>query len=206
MLLRIPRSVLYDFRMSYVEWIKSEFNRTGKTQKDLAKHLGVTHPQISRLLSGKRQLKANEIGPVAEFFGGQVPAWIGQGNVVPVVGYVSHGSSVHFYDRCDSAPAFAAAPPGSGKSTVALEIKGNGLGSALKGFLVYYDERQEPMNAQLLRKLCVGGLADGRVVVRTIMQGTKPGLFHLLSDTEGLEEDVEIAWASPVTAMLPKDR
>jgi hypothetical protein len=192
--------------MFYVEWIKSEFNRTGKKQKDLAKHLGVAHPQVSRLLSGKRLLKANEIEKVAEFFGGQAPAWIGRGAVVRVVGHVSQGSSVHFYDRSDPSPAFAAAPPGSTKSTVALEIQGSGLGSALRGFLVYYDERQEPMNDQLLRKLCVAGLADGRVVVRTIMQGSKPGHFHLLSDTEGLEEDIEITWASPVTAMLPKDR
>lgn len=197
---------MYGFCMSYVDWIRSEFARTRKKQKDLAKHLGVAHPQISRLLSGVRQLKANEIDKVAEFFGGQVPGWLGRSAAVPVVGYVADGARVHYHDSCGSAPALASALLGASESSVALEVRDSSLGSAVKGCVIHFDDRKEPMGGHLLRKLCVVGLTDGRTLVRRIMPGSEPGRFHLLSDAEGLEEDVEIAWASLVKAMVPKDQ
>lgn len=54
----------------YIDWIKSNLDRkSGKTQLALAHHLGLAHPQVTRLLKGERRLKIDEIPKIAEFLG-----------------------------------------------------------------------------------------------------------------------------------------
>jgi len=53
----------------YIEWIRSELKRTGKTQSALAKHLNIAHPQITQLLKGNRRLKVDEVPAIADFLG-----------------------------------------------------------------------------------------------------------------------------------------
>lgn len=54
----------------YVEWIKANLDKpAGKTQSALARHLNLAHPQITRLLKGKRRLKIDEIPKIAAFLG-----------------------------------------------------------------------------------------------------------------------------------------
>lgn len=58
----------------YVDWIKANLDKkTGKTQLALARHLNLAHPQITRLLQGKRRLKVDEVPKVAEFLGVEPP-------------------------------------------------------------------------------------------------------------------------------------
>lgn len=50
------------------EWIRVRLHESGRTQRELAKALSVDASAISRLLDGRRQLKAHEIPIVVEFF------------------------------------------------------------------------------------------------------------------------------------------
>lgn len=53
----------------FIEWIKTGLKTTGKTQKALAEHLNIEHPQITKLLQGKRALKVGEVPRIAAFLG-----------------------------------------------------------------------------------------------------------------------------------------
>jgi len=51
----------------YLEWIREGLSRQGKTRSGLAAHLGIAHPQISRLLQGQRALRVDELPKIAEY-------------------------------------------------------------------------------------------------------------------------------------------
>lgn len=57
----------------YVEWVRSGLAQKGFSQKGLAKALNVDASAISKLVAGKRLLKAHEIKIAAEYFGTPPP-------------------------------------------------------------------------------------------------------------------------------------
>jgi hypothetical protein len=88
--------------------------------------------------------------------------------------------------------------------TVAVEIRGESLGALFDRWLVYYDQVERPVTPELIGKLCVVGLADGRVLIKKIQRSKAKGLFHLISNTEAPLTDVAIEWAARVTSMQPR--
>lgn len=122
---------------------------------------------------------------------------------VPLVGYVGAGATTHFFANdipLDEVPA----PVGATESTVAVEIRGDSLGSFFDRWLVFYDDVHRPVTAELINRLCVVGLADGRILIKKIQRSKARGLFHLLSQTEDPLLDVEIEWAARVKNMVPR--
>lgn len=63
-----PLRVSQNVAMS-VEWIREGLKKPGKSQAGLARHLGLDPAAISRLLTGDRQLKANEIEKIKIYLG-----------------------------------------------------------------------------------------------------------------------------------------
>src|SRR5207253_160280 len=86
---------------------------------------------------------------------------------INLVGYVGAGSHTHFFaneEPLDEVPA----PAGSTESTVAVEIRGDSLGSFFDRWLVFYDDVRRPVTTDLINKLCVVGLDDGRILIKKI--------------------------------------
>lgn len=96
-------------------------------------------------------------------------------------------------------------PEGAGPNTRAVEIRDDSLGSALNGWYAYYNENNTAPNATIERKLCVVCTIDGEIFVRKITAGRQPGLYSLWGSYGDPLLDVKLAWAEPVTAMLPSD-
>lgn len=122
---------------------------------------------------------------------------------VPLVGYVGAGAETHFFANdapLDEVPA----PAGSTETTVAVEIRGESLGSFFDRWLVFYDDVRRPVTNDLLNRLCVIGLVDGRILIKKIQRSKARGLFHLLSQTEPPILDVEVEWAARVKNLVPK--
>jgi hypothetical protein len=121
---------------------------------------------------------------------------------VPVVGYVGAGSSAHFYEVDRQQDLDEVVPPeGSTPSTVAVEIRGESLGSFFDRWLVFYDRVEHPMTSDLVGELCVVGLEDGRILLKQIQRGRNKNLFNLLSATEKPILDVTIKWAAKVNSI-----
>lgn len=121
-----------------------------------------------------------------------------------LVGYVGAGSEAHYYGDGHNLNEFVPMPPGGTDTTVAVEIRGESLGPLFNRWLVYYDDVHTPPHDGLLRKLCVVGLDDGRVLVKQLLKGSSPGFWHLVSQTEGVIENARISWAAEVKAIVPR--
>lgn len=151
------------------------------------------HVSLDWLLTGKGQPRkarsAAQAGPEAS---------------VPLVGYVSAGAETHFFaqdgGQLDEVPAVE----GMSEATVAVEIRGESLGSFFDRWLVYYDDVRRPVTSDLVGKLCVVGLADGRILIKKVQRSKARGLFHLLSQVEPPILDVEIEWAARVKTMVAR--
>lgn len=122
---------------------------------------------------------------------------------VDLVGYVGAGAETHFFAQ-DTALGEVPAPAGSTEATVAVEIRGDSLGTFFDRWLVFYDDVRRPVTSDLLNRLCVVGIEDGRILIKKIQRSKSRGLFHLLSQTEPPILDVRIEWAAAVKNMVPK--
>jgi hypothetical protein len=67
----------------------------------------------------------------------------------------------------------------------------------------YHNEGQPPED--LIGKMCVVRLADGRMFIKVIKRGTEQNLFTLTSSNARDIEDVVIEWASPYKFRIPRD-
>lgn len=56
-----------------INWIEQGLERQGLSQKGLARHLGLSHSQVSRLLSRQRKLQIDEIDKISLYLGTQPP-------------------------------------------------------------------------------------------------------------------------------------
>ncbi|WP_316172453.1 XRE family transcriptional regulator [Bradyrhizobium sp. SZCCHNRI2049] len=120
-----------------------------------------------------------------------------------LVGYVGAGAETHFYAQ-EEALDYVPAPVGSGEDTVAVEIRGESLGSFFDRWLVFYDDVRRPVTTDLLNKLCVVGLEDGRILIKKVQRSKTKGYFHLLSQTEPPILDVRVEWAAKVKHLMPR--
>lgn len=178
--------------------------QAGLTQARLATLVGTTQPQIFRLLKGKRELTRDWAIKLAPHLHLSANELMFGDITVPLVGYVGAGTKAHFYAEADTNLGFARFPPGGTERTVAVEVRGDSLGGAFSGWLIYYDERRDPPTDDLLDTLCVVGLASGQVLVKTLMRGRVPGHWDLFAGVSGSPmTDQTVQWAARVTAMLP---
>mgnify|MGYP000961880035 FL=1 len=174
------------------------------TIEQLSEMTGLSVSQISRLAASKRNLSVANLNKLAAALDVSPKDILEEAPLVPVVGYVGAGAEMHHYALADSPDEFVPMPENGNENTVAVEIRGSSLGSIFDSWLVYYDQIHTPPTPNMLGKLCVVGLADDRVLVKRLRKGSAPGLYNLESNTEGLIEDVEVAWAAKVKTMTPR--
>ncbi len=193
-----------------VDWIRAGLKHTGKTRSGLARALGRSPSAVTDLLNGHRRLRADEIAIVANYLGIEPPRLVGggQGPAVapkaPLVGYVGAGAIAHFYADGQGPFDEVDAPVDARPSTVAVQIRGHSLGALFENWLVFYDDIRDPPDDSLVGRMCVCGLADGRVLVKALKRSPNAGLWHLLSNTEPPIYDAGLLWAAPVREMRPR--
>lgn len=190
------------------QWAKAVIDASDLSQAEIARQLtemlgrSIDRAAVNKIVKGTRALSADEMIALAQILNVPVPDSAGP-RTVPLVGYVAAGAVAHFFsdqgefDRVE-------APDGSTTDTVAVEIRGDSLGSFFDEWLVFYDEVRAPVTPDLIGRLCVVGLADGRTMIKKIRRSKTPGLFHLESNTEGTITDVSIEWAARVKNMVPR--
>ena len=55
------------------DWVAAGLEKKGKTQRGLAKHLGIDPMGVSRMLNGKRKIQVDEIPKISSYLGEQCP-------------------------------------------------------------------------------------------------------------------------------------
>jgi len=192
------------------DWIRQGLKDTGKTRSGLAKALGRSPSAITDLLNGSRRLRAEEISLIADYLGVEPPRLVGGGRPshpvgrVPLVGYVGAGALAHYYGDGQGPFDDVDAPDTASPTTVAVQIRGHSLGALFDNWLVFYDDvREQPIDS-MIGRMCVCGLADGRILVKALKRGVGAGLWTLLSNTEPPIYDVALDWAALVREMRPR--
>jgi len=183
--------------------LKELREEAGWTHDQAAQAMGVSRSQFIKLERGERRLTADYISLASKAFGVQ-PSAILEELTVPLLGYVGAGAAAHYYVDAQGALDEVPMPPGGNDTTVALEVRGDSLGSFFNQWLVYYDEVRNPVTPDLLGKLVICETVDGRVLVKKLMRGPRPGYYNLHSQTESPIEDIELVWAAKVTHMSPR--
>lgn len=188
-------------REAFRSWIKENGGVTAVMKK-----ADVPRSTIYSYLDGTSDsLKGTTQDKIAEAFGIGADEMFGaKVATVPVVGYVQAGAEAVLFAAGQGPFDYVPAPEGSTDKTVAVEIRGESLGSFFTEWLVFYDDVRSPITSDLHNTLCVVGLPDDRILVKKIKPSQAPGLFHLLSQTEDPILDQEVTWAARVKTMSPR--
>lgn len=190
-------------------WLKSALEEKGLSQAEAARFLterlgrSIDRAAVNKMVHDKRKITADELFALTEFLG--VPAPDPQKvHIVPLVGYVGAGAETHLFADGQGPFDEVEAPDGSNERTVAVEIRGESLGSFFDQWLVFYDDVRDPPGGDQVGKLCVAGLEDGRILVKKLARGTRPGTWTLHSQFEPPIYDARVAWAARVKTMVPR--
>lgn len=175
--------------------------KVGWTQQEAADAIGVSKSQWIKLEREERELTISYIQKIANAAGVSQAEVIEGPRMVPLVGFVAAGAEAQLFGDGQGPFDYIEGPDDSNEATVAVEIRGQSLGPAFDRWLIFYDDRHSPVIPDLVGKLCVCGLADGRVMVKTLEKGGRPGRWTLVSNFEPPIYDVLIEWAAKVKLM-----
>lgn len=187
-------------------------------QTGLGDLIGVSQPQISRYMKGSKPGKdaydkimdaARRYGVLSDDLGSEdVAAGLSRGRDparrLRVKGSVGAGGQALLYSEGQgdhgSIPAADNDPPGA----VAALIVGTSLGLFFDGWYAIYDNVRDPLTDDLIGKLCIVGLEDGRVLIKKVVRnGRRLDLLSNKEDEPAIE-DARIAWAAKVTDVRQK--
>lgn len=166
-------------------------------------------PDDARVYARRFKVKADWLlmgGPQPNFDAEAPDEGPAVGSAVPcrVVGYVGAGDAAHFYSSNQGDIDEVPMPEGGRPETVAVRIVGQCLGPLFDQALAFYDDVRRPVTPDLIGRLCVVGLEDGRVLIKKLRRGKAEGLFTLISQTEDPIRDVAIEWAARVIDVRPR--
>jgi hypothetical protein len=122
---------------------------------------------------------------------------------VPLIGYVRAGAEAVYLPLHENELDRVGAPPNATDRTRALEIRGDSLGELFDRWIVFFNDEERSISPDLVNKLCVVKLEDGRVLVKKIRR-VRGGGYELLSNTEPPIIGATITWAAAVIDMRPQ--
>jgi transcriptional regulator with XRE-family HTH domain len=185
---------------------------TGLTQVEFADRLGTTQSTVTRWEKGSIP-QGDMLQAIATLANTTVERLMGTddlaavpGGTIPVVGFVGAGSVVLPYDDFSKGDGLdhVERPPFVKGQVVAVEVRGDSLlPVAEDGWRLVYAGEQTLDEGEILNRLCVVKLADGRALVKRMMRGSEPGRYHLLSTNAPIIENAQVEWAAPVKAIIP---
>lgn len=185
----------------------ARLKRSYETATDAAKGMGATTSTYTHHENGTRPLTRQAAERYAKFF--QVrPEWLLWGDGVPsegefdvpVLGYVGAGAEITPVDDHAMGAGLDAVerPPGLRAGAVAAAVRGQSQYPAYRdGDVIVWDE--DPSRPEdVLGEECVVKLSDGRMFVKVLARGSRPGFFTLLSYNAEPILDQEVEWAAPI--------
>lgn len=196
-------------RKRQTHWLVEMCRRAGKNQAALARHLGIGKSRVTEIISGKREVQADEIGPMAEFLNVNPNAIVANisgrrlpSRKVPLVGYLTIGSAIVLPDNhtIGGGVAHVDAPPiGDETALSAIRMEGDSMRPAYKnGDLIYYDSATQFNVAECIGDECVVRLANGEHLLAELQSGSIEGAYILIRHNAPPILNAEVVWAAPV--------
>lgn len=182
----------------FQEWIAKNLKKPGKDQYGLADALGVGRTSISKLINGKRQLKAEEISKAAAYLGDPPPA-----RMMPVRYTVGAGQEVFAVD--DNEPLDY--EPISGFWGVQAElavVRGDSMWPVFnEGTKIIFGAARPPHPSDH-RQMRVVRLADDRMLVKIMKKTADPAVWSLDSLNAPTIDDVVVYAVAEILRIEPR--
>lgn len=183
--------------------LKSLREKKGWKIGQAAEAMGMSRSGYQKLERNERQLTSSTIERATVVFSTTYNDVIGTAGT-RVVGQVGAGFEAHFYEGSDELD-IVETPPGASDKTVAVIVRGDSMrGTADDRSTLYYEDEPQPINDNMIGRLCVLWLSDGRVLVKRPRSGSAPGLFHLESTNADTMFDVPVDGGSVVDWIKPR--
>lgn len=192
-----------------MDWIKQQLDAKGLNQRALIGVLGLTEQQISHMFTGRRRVLADEADKIRRFLGYKLPedmprtiavsGRVAAGDHIELIDDYAKGAGMFHIIRPDWLPATGVA---------AAQIDGTSAEPwALSGDVIFWSRQAMVVSDSDLGRPVIAELADGRVMLKRLASGSRPGLWSLLSinPTHPNIMDVQLKWASRVLPPLPFD-
>ena len=173
------------------------------TQAELGKLVGVGQSAVTAWEGGRNIPKGETAARLAEALGVSRD-WLLYGDEsgqpkkqVRLRGYVGAGAEVFMLP--DELVDWVAAPPDEDTETEAFEIRGNTQWPVYRhGDLIYFEKDRTADPADCVGEECIVELDDGKLYLKRILPGTRPGVYTLASYNAPEEPDRMIVSCGPV--------
>lgn len=186
-------------------------NARGETQTEFGFLLGTTQATVARWEKGSAP-KHEALTKLAHLAGTSVEDFLNQpmraqaSDLIQIVGYVGAGAAITPFDDMAHGDGFGTVerPPFVRERAVAVEVRGDSLVPVAEdGWKLVYTGEQTILEDEVLNRLCVVHLVDGRTLVKRLVRGSEPQRYHLVSTNAPMIENAEIKWAAAVKAIIP---
>lgn len=201
------------------QWFQQRLRQLGKTQRGLAKHMGLDPSRITEILNESRSIKIEEAVEIADYLetplddllsklGAAIAKGIRASSLV--VGYVGAGETVLSIDDHAKGGGLykIEAPHGEGGS-VCVVVRGNSMAPRFKdGEHLGYSREEGLDSANCYGRECVVQTKDGRQLVKIVEPGSRIGEVTLVSvnSSTPIEQNVAVEWVAPVTWVKLRSR
>ncbi|MEO3429706.1 helix-turn-helix domain-containing protein [Pelagibius sp. CAU 1746] len=193
-------------------WFQDRLRQLGKTQRGLAKHMGLDPSRITEILNQSRSIKIEEAVEMAEYLEtsladvvSKLGAFVNREAKASslVVGYVGAGETVYSVDDHEKGSGLykIEAPQGEGGG-VCVVVRGNSMSPRFRdGEHLGYSREEGLDPAKCYGRECVVQTKDGRQLVKIVEPGNAVGQVTLVSvnSSTPIEQNVPIEWVAPVT-------
>ena len=176
------------------------------TQAEAAAAVGLTEKTYGKRERGEVKISDKEARALARYFAVDHEEITGsiQDRMVKIEGYVGAGAEIYPID--DGADfGEVECPRGlDPKSVAAVEVRGTSMSPIEEGWILFYTRiGADVVPIEALRKICVVKLAGGGpTLVKRVFEGSRPRRFLLISNNADPIQDVALAWAAPVRAII----
>lgn len=188
-------------------WFQERLRALKLSQRQLAKRINLDPAAVSYMFQGKRAMSMDEAKAIADQLFVPVTEVMRQAGIdvlddvrkVPVAGFISKGSVVNLLPQGTHDTVVAPADVPAGSFAIQTRIVSNP-----KDGWLWFISGQQRQPEDLLDRLCLVALSDGRMVSAILRRGYKQRLFNLvLMPDNGVLENQEVAWAAHVMWIQP---
>lgn len=178
-------------REALIAYIKRRMEALGYNQSSLSIKAGYDKDTLRNFFEGKAQdLKAEKYNKIMDLI---------KEAKVPIVGYAGAGERVYFFDDEHNLEMIDRLPEAPEIDIVALVVRGESMLPVLEpGCVVFYTRDSEGVPSDCIGRMCVVRLEDDSTLVKKVRNGSKDGLFHLISHNAEPLVDQKIVWAARV--------
>ncbi len=181
------------------QWFRDRLTARKLSQRGLARAMGVDPSAISLMFRGKRRMTVEEAGQVAVLLQSTTDevltaagVIIQGGDRIKLVGYVHAGGKVTL--EAEGLHDTVEAPPGLPVDAIAIQARHGGQEDGW----IYYVSETHAAPAQALGQLAVCAVRDNGLLLAYVRRGYRAGAFNLQPTSAPEQQNVALAWASPV--------